>query len=104
MPGEPKTRSKTRKQQPGRNGGTLNVGGYHNGGRPPDEFKRRMREIASSDEALAYLTDCAKGLHGPKAAASAQAYASERGYGKEPSVTKITGDDSAPLTIRVVRE
>jgi hypothetical protein len=62
-----------------------------------------MREMVSSDAALAYLQRCIDGMEGPKAAASAREFAAERGYGKEPSVTKLTGDDQAPLTIRVVR-
>jgi len=50
-----------------------------------------MREIASSDEALKYLDECTKGEHGPKAAASAREYATERGYGKVAQVHEHQG-------------
>ena len=70
------------------------------GGRPPDEFKRKLAEIASHDETLRYLEECAHGKHGHQAAASARDYSSDRGYGKVPSVTKIEGGDE-PLKIIV---
>jgi hypothetical protein len=41
-----------------------------------------MRAIASHDETLEYLKQCAAGLHGASAAIQAQQYAAERGYGK----------------------
>ena len=80
-----KARVKPRGTMPGRNGGRLNVGGFHGPGpgRPPDEFKRVMRKIASSDEALTFLNACANGEHGAQFAIRAQEYAAERGYGKE---------------------
>ena len=81
-----KSRSKSRaakSTRPGRNGGRLNSGGTFAGAdRPPDDFKRKMAAIASSDEALAYLDDCVKGDHGPQAALAAQRYAADRGYGQ----------------------
>ena len=61
------------------------------GGRPPDEFKRRMRELASSDKALAFLEECANGEHGPQFAIKAQEYAAERGYGKEAQDVNVKG-------------
>ncbi len=74
---------KARGTRPGRNGGRLNAGGTFTGaGRPPDEFKRRMAAIASSEEALAYLEACVKGEHGPQAALAGMRYAAERGYGQ----------------------
>jgi hypothetical protein len=67
-------------------GGALNSGGtpgHKPGrGRPPNAFKRAMRAIASHDETLEYLKQCAAGLHGASAAIQAQQYAAERGYGK----------------------
>lgn len=102
-----KKRPKNRKLKPapmrpgsGRSGqgGLLRTGnpGNRGGGRTPDEFKKRMREIASSEAALKYLEECIHGDHGPKAAASARAYATERGYGKVPM--EVRGD----LTARVL--
>lgn len=72
------------------------------GGRPPDEFRRLMREIANTPEAIEYLRACYRGEHGPQAAASARDYVTERGYGKEPSVTKLEGG-AEPLVV-VFRE
>lgn len=68
-------------------GGALLSGGKpgnKGGGRTPDEFKRRMAELASSDAALEYLDECLRGEHGAKAAVSAHKHAAERGYGKVP--------------------
>lgn len=53
-------------------------------GRPPDEFKHKMREMASRDDVLAYLDECLRGEHGAKAAISAHRHITERGYGKVP--------------------
>ena len=87
MPMKPqKSRSKSRaakSTRPGRNGGRLNSGGTFAGaGRPPDEFKRKMAAIASSDAAFEYLRECVTGVHGPQAALAAQRYAADRGYGQ----------------------
>ena len=76
----------------------------HGGGRPPDEFKRKMREITSSDEALAFLAECARGEHGARFAMSAQGYAAERGYGRVPQALSVTGDEGKPLRIIVERD
>ena len=73
------------------------------GGRPADEFKAKMRELASSKATLEYLQRCIEGKEGPKAAASALSFAAERGYGKEAQVTKVVGDEAEPLVIRVVK-
>lgn len=91
------------RSRPGRNGGLLNTGGNHGGGRPADEFKAKMRELASSEATLTYLQRCIEGKEGPKAAASALAFAAERGYGKEAQVTKVVGDAVEPLVIKVVK-
>lgn len=90
--------------RPGGRGGRIKTGnpGNKGGGRTPDAFKRLMAEYANTPKALAYLKASLEGEHGPQAAASAREYVTERGYGKVPSVTKIQGDDDAPLTIRVV--
>jgi hypothetical protein len=72
------------------------------GGRPPDEFKRRMAEIASSDAALAYLDECIRGEHGPKAAASARVFAAERGYGRVPAAVELSGPGGAPIPTEII--
>lgn len=90
---------------PQAHGGALLSGGKpgnRGGGRPPDEFNRRMRELASSEAALAYLEECLTGVHGPKAHASAMAFAAERGYGKVPQALEHTGKDGAPLVVRII--
>jgi hypothetical protein len=76
------------------------VTGGREGGRTPDEFKARMRELASSEEAIAYLKQCVEGVHGPKAAVSAHKHITERGYGKES--LEVTGIDGGPIAVEVV--
>ena len=71
-----------------RNGGP-NRGGP---GRPPNEFKARMRELASSDEALRYLEECVDGVHTPIVAIAAHRHVTERGYGKVPMEAPATVD------------
>jgi hypothetical protein len=66
---------------PGRNGGTLNVGGTMSPGRPPDEFKAFMRSLATrAQQALAV----AKILDDPtdEKYLPAAKWAAEQGYGK----------------------
>lgn len=93
-------RKKAKSQKPGSNsdapeigelvpqphGGAIKYGSNGNpgAGRPPDEFKRKMREMASRDDVLAYLDECLRGEHGAKAAISAHRHITERGYGKVP--------------------
>lgn len=92
--------------RPGKHGGRLktgNPGHVGAGGRPPDEFKRRLSQIASSDTALAFLERCANGEFGEAMAIKAQEYAAERGYGKVAQVTRIEGDEARPLVVRVVK-
>jgi hypothetical protein len=62
-----------------------------------------MRELASLPEVEKFFEASLRGEHGPEIQLKAKQYADERGYGREPSVTKVTGDENAPLTIRVVR-
>lgn len=70
-------------------------------GRPPDEFKAKMRELASRKEALRFLAECVDGHHGPQAAIRAHQHLTERGYGKVPQ--EITGADGGPVQITVTR-
>ena len=90
--------------QPGGKGALLTGGvpGNKGGGRPPDEFKRRMAELASSDKALAYLEASLNGEHGPEVALRAQQYAAERGYGKVSQAVEHTGKDGASLVVRII--
>jgi hypothetical protein len=85
-------------------GGALQRGnpGNKGGGRPPDEFKAKMRELASNDEVLSYLEQCLKGEHGAKAAVSAHKHITERGYGKVPQ--EITGEGGGPLEVAITRK
>ena len=85
---------------PGAGGGRTNG---LKGGRPPDEFRAKMRELASLPEVEDYFAACIKGEHGPMIAMRAKEYADERGYGKEAQVTKVVGDAVEPLIIKVVR-
>lgn len=89
-----KTSTQTPKMRTPKHGrGKLQVGnpGNSGGGRPLDEFKAKMRELASSDKAIEYLEECVRGKHGPKAAVSAHKHITERGYGKEPSPVELGG-------------
>lgn len=85
------------------NGGLLRVGnpGNKGGGRTKDEFKARMRELASSDAALDFLGAALRGEHGPKAHASAMAFAAEHGYGKATETVEMTGAAGGPLELTV---
>ena len=83
-------------------GGVPGNAGGRNGGRPPEDFKLRMREIASSDAALEYLDQCVRGVHGSRAAISAQQYVADRGYGNI-RFTSHGGADE-PRIIELVRE
>lgn len=100
---KPKSTLKPAPTRPGRGKGSSgalrsgNPGNKGGSGRPPDEFKRRMRELASSEASIAYLEQCINGVHGPKAAASAREYATERGYGKVP--TEIKADVVAHVLV-----
>jgi len=69
---------------PQSHGGALQRGnpGNKGGGRRPDEFRRKMRELASSDRAIAYLRECVHGEYGPAAAIAAWRLIAERGFGK----------------------
>lgn len=64
--------------------------GNRGGGRPPDEFRRIMAELASRKEVLDYLAQCLEGKHGAKAAVAAHKHVTERGYGKEALPLNIT--------------
>ncbi len=98
-----KTPSKTPTRTPSHGNGKLRVGNAGNrGGRPPNEFKARMRALASSDLALDYLTECVAGKHGPQAALRAQEFVTERGYGKVPQALDAKLDHRV-LVVRDVR-
>lgn len=77
---------------PSHGNGMLSVGnpGNRGGGRPPDEFRRIMAEMASREDVLEYLEQCLKGYHGAKAAVAAHKHVTERGYGKEALPLNIT--------------
>lgn len=79
--------------------------GNKGGGRTPDEFKAKMRELAGSTKALDYFEQCLLGEHGPKAHASAMAFAAERGYGKVKETIEHTGEGGGPIamTVRFVK-
>lgn len=95
-----KSRSESR-TMPGKNGGTLKVGGTNPGaGRPPDAFKARMQVLLDRMDVEKYLAECLQFMHGENAYFKALEFTAERGEGKVPSVTKIEGGDE-PLKIIV---
>jgi hypothetical protein len=67
------------------------------GGRPPIEFRDRMREMASRDDVQSYLEKCIAGEFGPVFYFKALEYASDRGYGKSTQAVELTGAEGAPL-------
>jgi hypothetical protein len=73
-------------------------------GRPPEEFRQALRDLASRADIIQRL---AKILSSPKTSDSdflaAHKYVAERGYGKVPTVIE-GGDQRKPLVIRLVRE
>ena len=86
---------------PQAHGGALLRGGNlgnKGGGRPTDEFKRRMRKLVSRHETLDYFRECLDGKLGPQVFLSALQFATEGGYGKVPVVTQVSGADE-PLEI-----
>ncbi len=85
--------------RPGPRGGMLRTGGTSKGGtgRPPDEFKARMRERASRADVEAYLEKCLNGEFGPRFYFQALQMATEYGYGKPQQTLEVTGKDGAPL-------
>lgn len=80
-------------------GGVPGNRGGSGGGRPPDEFKARMRELATTAEAEAYFGRCMAGEFGPKFYLAALAHATDRGYGK--AAQPIVGDAEQPVEIVV---
>ena len=75
----------------GRNGGTLRRGNPSNrGGRPSNDFKNKMRELASLEAAEEYLERCIKGEFGPKFFLAAYQYVTEQGYGKATAFVEQT--------------
>lgn len=85
--------------------GQLKVGGVNpGGGRPKDEFKARMRELASGAEAEAALLTILKDSQHPHYM-KALAFAAEHGYGKATDHVEMTGAGGAPLamTVRFVK-
>jgi hypothetical protein len=72
-------------------------------GRPPDEFRDRLRAMASADDVEAYLSRCLHGEFGPKFFLSALTYASDRGYGKPKQPLEHAGEDGGPIAVKVTR-
>ena len=123
MKTDPSTNGKTRKpgEKPGpewqdtevgtlvpqTHGGALRHGskpGTNKGGpgRPPDQFKRVLRKLVSRPQTLAYLKECLNGDHGPAPYMAALHYASDRGFGKVPTVSQVSGGGE-PLEIILTR-
>ena len=76
---------------------TGGVKGNRGGGRPPDEFRRKMRELASNPQWEVFLQECCDGVHGPLMSMKALEWLADRGYGK--ATQPISGEDGAPLTV-----
>ena len=95
------TTAPTKIPQP--HGGALNSGGTpgNKGGRPLNEFKARMRELADSEAVEAYLRRCLAGEFGPKFFLAARQQAKEDGYGKAVQAVEIGGTDGGPLDVTV---
>lgn len=72
-------------------------------GRPPNEFRDRMRSLTSRDDVEAYLERCINGEFGPKFFLDALRYTSDRGYGKPTQAVELTGAEGGPLDVTVTR-
>lgn len=69
--------------QPGKNGGTLKVGGRNPGsGRPPDEWKAAMRYLASRGATLKKAKQILESAEDGQLWASVWKFAGEQGYGR----------------------
>ena len=74
-------------------GGAIRTGGNpgnRGGGRPPNLFKQKMRELASLESAEEYLERCITGEFGPKFFLAAYQYVTEQGYGKATAFVEQT--------------
>jgi len=90
----------------GPNGGKLRTGGVNpRAGRPPNEFKERMRTLVSREDVESYFERCLMGEFGPKFHIAALREASDRGYGKaaQPIVGEDGGALKANVTLRLVK-
>lgn len=77
--------------------GRLNVGGNHGGGRPKDEWKAMLREMASSDQTLAGIRSILQDPTHPQYLKALE-FAAERGYGKEAQT--VEGDMRLTVVMR----
>lgn len=79
---KPRTKART---MPGKNGGTLNRGGNHGGGRPPGVFRQYNAHQLERWELVDFMVDVARGVI-PEASIRERMYAVEwltdRAYGK----------------------
>lgn len=79
---------------PGRNGGTLNVGGNHGGGRPPNAWKARMAKLADRWAQAAEAKRILDDPDHPEWMAAGR-FAAEQAYGKPKDA-----DAGAPRVMR----
>jgi hypothetical protein len=83
------------------NGGKLKTGNAGNKGghgRPPNEFRDRMRALASREDVEAFLEKCATGEFGPMFHLKALEFAANRGYGKPTQPHEVFNVDMKTLT------
>ena len=99
---KPKSRQKPRGTMPGRNGGRLNVGGDHGGGRPPDEFRARLRAMVSREDRMVVVETVLRDKKSPHWI-NAWKYATEHGYGKPPQPVTLATEEGRPLEIAITR-
>lgn len=84
---------------PGRNGGVLRRGNPGNKGGPkPDEFKARMRELATLAAKREYAEKIIRDIDHPLWLGAAK-WAAEQGYGKPEQPVTTSGK----ITIEIVR-
>jgi hypothetical protein len=68
------------------------------GGRPPNEFRDRMRELANLQEVEAYTLKCLNGEFGPRFHLEARKWVAERGYGKPTQALEVFNVDMKSLS------
>lgn len=98
---EAKSPAKKRELIPQKHGGALMTGGTNKGGtgRPPDEFRRILRDMVSRDDRLKHVETVLENPEHPQWMA-AWKWATEHGYGKPVQPVEQSGNIS--LTIKVV--
>lgn len=105
MPPE-KSAKKSAPGKPFKKGGDPRQGrgpqkGAPNAGRPPDEWKEKMRELASREDIMAHVEAVLSNPGHPQWF-NALKWVGENGYGKPGQEITHKGDSTAPLAVKII--